>query len=275
MPTESHIDYCAEQVRAYDYNRYFAATFAPYPVRRGLTALYAFNLEIASVRERVSEFLLGEMRLQWWRETVGGIYQGTVRNHAVVEELAWAIGEFDLPRKNFDRMIDGRMFDLGDAPPEDFQALEKYISATAGELVCLALAVCGLPEGRERGEHFGRIWGMAGVLRALPYHAAQRRIYLPNDLLRAQCLAVEGIIERKPGADPSPVVRIVVDRIRGIAASTDRLPSKIRPALSYVAIATAYLHRLEKAGYDVYAPGLEPTRFGGQLRILRTAWTGA
>lgn len=274
MPTETHIDYCAEQVRTYDYSRYFAATFAPYPVRRGLMALYAFNLEIASVRERVSEFLLGEMRLQWWRETVDGIYQGTVRNHAVVKELAWVIGEFDLLRGSFDRMIDGRMFDLGDAPPEDFQALEKYISATAGELVCLALAVCGEPGDRERGEHIGRIWGMAGVLRALRYHAAQRRIYLPNDLLRAQGLAMEGIIERKPGADPSPVVRVMVDRIRDVAASTDQFPKQIRPALAYVAIATAYLHRLEKAGYDVYAAGLEPTRFGGQLRILRTAWTG-
>ena len=72
---QSNADYCADQVREYDYHRYFAATFAPGDVRRGLIALYAFNLEIASVRERVSEAILGQMRLQWWRDTIGEIYR--------------------------------------------------------------------------------------------------------------------------------------------------------------------------------------------------------
>ena len=47
--------YCAGQVRAYDYDRYFSAAFAPAETRRGLFALYAFNIEIASARERVSK----------------------------------------------------------------------------------------------------------------------------------------------------------------------------------------------------------------------------
>ena len=147
MPSEaqslSNVDYCADQVREYDYHRYFSATFAPPDVRRGLIALYAFNLEIASVRERVGEALLGQMRLQWWRDTNHEIYEGTVRNHAVVAEIAWAIGTFDLPRRDFGRMIDARMFDLEDAPPEDSAALRDYASATSGQLAATAACICG------------------------------------------------------------------------------------------------------------------------------------
>ena len=65
MSSEKDQQYCAAQVRDYDYQRYFAAAFAPLDARRALYALYAFNLEIASTRERVSETLIGEMRLQW------------------------------------------------------------------------------------------------------------------------------------------------------------------------------------------------------------------
>ena len=47
------------------------------PVRAGrpaahLFALYAFNLEIARVREPVSEPMPGEIRLQWWRDALVG-----------------------------------------------------------------------------------------------------------------------------------------------------------------------------------------------------------
>ena len=91
MSAGNYRDYCAEQVRRYDYDRYFAAAFASGDVRRGLMALYAFNIEIASTRERVSEALLGEIRLQWWGDAIAEIYEGKVRDHAVASEIAFAI----------------------------------------------------------------------------------------------------------------------------------------------------------------------------------------
>ncbi|CAN0574240.1 unnamed protein product, partial [Laminaria digitata] len=181
---QNYSDYCAEQVRTYDYHRYLAATFAPAEIRRGLIALYAFNLEIASVRERVSEALLGQMRLQWWRDTIGEIYAGTLREHAVVFELAWSIEAFDLPRQGFERMIDGRMFDLEDEPPEDSGALAVYVSATSGELAAIAAHICGQATFAPSAGKIGTYWGMTGLLRALPYQAVQRRVYIPKNLLR-------------------------------------------------------------------------------------------
>lgn len=272
--TQNHTDYCAEQVRTYDYHRYFAATFAHGEIRRGLIALYAFNLEIASVRERVSEALLGQMRLQWWRDTIGEIYDGTVRNHAVVSEIAWAVGTFDLPRQGLEQMIDGRMFDLEDEPPEDSGALTVYASATSGRLAAIAAHICGRSEFADRADALGTAWGMTGLLRALPYQAAQRRVYLPKDILRAANLSPDDVIERRNPTAMKAAVTAMTDLIERSRPAPGRVPRAVRPAVAYAALTGAYLRRLERAGHDVFAGDLEMSRLGGQMRVFRAALTG-
>lgn len=271
---QSNADYCADQVRAYDYHRYFAATFAPGDVRRGLIALYAFNLEIASVRERVSEAILGQMRLQWWRDTIGEIYSGTVRNHAVVSEIAWTIDAFDLPQDVFGRMIDARLFDLEDDPPEDSAALMGYASATSGQLASMASLICGETGFAADAAAAGTFWGVTGLLRALPHHAGQRRVYLPNDYLREYGLTADDVVERRNPAAMGAAVAAIVAFIGRSKAAGINVPRPARPAVAYSPVATLYLRSLEKAGCDVYAEGLEPSRFRGQIKILGSTMTG-
>lgn len=273
-PSQSHAEYCADQVRSYDYHRYFAATFAPGAVRRGLFALYAFNLEIAATRERVSEALLGQIRLQWWRETLDGIYGGTIRNHAVAEEIAHAAETFGLARTCFDRMIDGRMFDLEDEPPEDAGALNNYVAATSGALTRLAMDICGHRDRGDDAETVGLYWGLTGLLRASPHHARQNRVYLPKDILRSAGITRESVIEGKAGVAGCPAFGALAGLADETGAKGMRFPKSARPAVAYAAIAAPYLRRLERAGYDVYADGLELSRFGGQLHILRSALSG-
>ena len=271
---QSHSEYCSQQVRRYDYFRYFAAMFAAGEARRGLIALYAFNLEIASVRERVSEALLGQMRLQWWRDTIEEIFAGTTRNHSVVSELAWAITAFELPQNGLERLIEGRMFDLEDQPPEDSGALTLYASATSGQLAALAASICGQPDSASSADALGTSWGMTGLLRALPYQAAQRRVYLPQDILRTANLTIEDVIEhRNPDATKAAVTAFIAlidkPKLEGIW-----LPRALRPAIAYAALTDRYLRRLKYAGNDVYAENFEISRLSGQIRICRSAITG-
>src|ERR1700692_2982047 len=64
--------YCAELVRTADRDRFLSSLFAPAQHRGALHALYAFNVEVARVREVAREPLPGEIRLQWWSEVVNG-----------------------------------------------------------------------------------------------------------------------------------------------------------------------------------------------------------
>ena len=63
-------------MRHHDRDRFQTALFAPAERREALFALYAFNYEIARVREAVREPMLGQIRLQWWREAIAAAYAG-------------------------------------------------------------------------------------------------------------------------------------------------------------------------------------------------------
>ena len=60
------LTYCAEQIRRFDNDRFLCTLFAPTAEREALAAVFAFNVEVARIRESVVERLLGEIRLQWW-----------------------------------------------------------------------------------------------------------------------------------------------------------------------------------------------------------------
>src|SRR5258708_31734671 len=83
--------YCAQQGRRFAHDRYLCTMFAREPVQARLFALYAFNVEIARVREIVSEPVIGQMRLQWWRDAITEFAAGTVRDHPVAQALARAL----------------------------------------------------------------------------------------------------------------------------------------------------------------------------------------
>ena len=55
--------------------------------RDALFALYAFNLEIARVRDLAREPMPGEIRLQWWREVLSGERGGEAAAHPVAAAL--------------------------------------------------------------------------------------------------------------------------------------------------------------------------------------------
>src|SRR5215469_6490166 len=77
-----HPSAVAAIVRRHDRDRFQTALFAPAARREALFALYAFNYEIARVRESVSQPTLGQMRLQWWREAIAAAFEGGgIRQH--------------------------------------------------------------------------------------------------------------------------------------------------------------------------------------------------
>src|SRR5512135_1463257 len=76
---------CGQRVRHYDHDRYLTCLFAPDDRREALFAIFAFNHEVAKTREVVREPILGQIRLQWWRDSIAALYAGEVRRHEVIE----------------------------------------------------------------------------------------------------------------------------------------------------------------------------------------------
>ena len=81
--------HCADMVRRCDEDRWLAANYAPASVRFQLHALYALHAEVNRIPVLVSEPPLGEIRLQWWRESLNEVRVGkTPRAHPVVQAIA-------------------------------------------------------------------------------------------------------------------------------------------------------------------------------------------
>ncbi|HIM45993.1 MAG TPA: squalene/phytoene synthase family protein [Alphaproteobacteria bacterium] len=268
----------AARARAADSDRYMCALFAAPRHRGALFALILFNAEIARVREMVSEPMLGQIRLQWWREAIDEIYRGKGRRHDVADPLAEAIRSHGMTRNYFERLIDARETDLEETPPESLAALEHYAEESAAPLVSLALEVAGAEAGAltDVARHVGVGWALTGLMRALPHHAAQGRIMLPRDVLDKTHLTPQSVAD---GAKVGPAVELISDVARQHVqhARTLRraLPRAAKRATLQTALAGAYLRRLAACGHDPYNPRAALSPLYRQLLLSRAALFGA
>jgi len=232
----------AALVRRHDRDRFQTALFAPAARREALLALYAFNYEIARVRESVTEPTLGRIRLQWWRESIAAAYEGgPVRHHPVVEPLSEIIRGLALARDHFDRMIDARETDLEDDPPASLAKLEEYAEGSSSQLVYLALEALGVhdPAAFDAGLHIGIAYSLAGLLRAMPFRARQ---IIPADIAPQQ-----GIVQLAAAAS----------RHLATARNHRKLtPRAALPALLPAAVARHWLIRLKRVGFDPFNPAV-------------------
>lgn len=140
--------YCADQARRNDWDRFICALFAPREARETLFALIAFNSELARTRAVVSEPLLGQIRLQWWRDAIAAIYgdapaTSATANHPILAPLARAIAAYSLNRAAFDAMIDARSDELEENGFASIDSITAYAEATSGNLARLQIAIIG------------------------------------------------------------------------------------------------------------------------------------
>jgi 15-cis-phytoene synthase len=176
------VSYCAELVRSADRDRFIATLFAPAPSRDALYALYAFNVELAHVRDRAREAAAGEIRLQWWREVVQGERRGEAMASPVAASLLNTIESHRLPVDVLSALVEARRFDLYDEPMLTIADLENYAERTESVLFELAARVLGI-DAAAAARPAGIAYAVAALLMTLPRQAARGQFYLPVELL--------------------------------------------------------------------------------------------
>ncbi len=277
---QESINYCLDSIHRNDRDRYLCAQFAPRDRIWALAALYAFNLEIALIAETVREPLLGQMRLQWWRDAIDGVFgEGPVPKHPVIGVLGRAVSEFGLSRRHFGAMLDGRAFDLEEEPPEDMDALAGYAEATCVSLNRLCGEVLGV-SGDTALRHAGMAWALTGLMRAVPFHARARRVYLPADLIDAQGLDLRDLFELRSTEALAKVVEGVARRalfhleeLHG-AQIQDQARKAAAPVVLTAVLARKYLARLEKAGFDPFRESAQGATPRDLLHLYMKGWFG-
>jgi len=272
---------CARLVKRADPDRFLLAVVAPAEARPALFALYAFNAEVAKTREVVSEAMLGDIRLQWWREAIEECYVGRGRRHEVVRPLAQAIAERAPDRALFDALIDARARDLDESPIESVDAFEAYAEATSGGLIRLAAQMLGADETAESAAAARRVgiaYALVGQIRALPYSLPHRRTLLPRAPLRAAGADERALYKAKPDPKIAAGVHDLLDQAEAHLSAARALraavPKAATPAFLAARLASAYIRQLRRVGGDPFDGRLErrpPTRI---LSLIWGAKTG-
>ncbi len=274
----ARLSYCADQVRRLDHDRFLCSLYAPREQREALVALYAFNSEVARIPEAVNEPLLGRIRLEWWREAIDAVYAGRSPRHPVLEALAPAVARYGLGRGHFERLLAARALDLEEGAPADLADLVAYAEAASGSLTALAVQVlAGDDEGvRAAAREVGTAWALVGLMRAVPFHARMRRVYLPTALNRDAGLDVLGLFRQGPLPGLCRVVERVAEAARTHLAAARRhgVPRRAVPALLLATLADQDLRRLERAGFNPFDPRVRQSGAGRAFRLALNASRG-
>ena len=262
-----------EIVREADRDRYLSVLFAPEEKRGALYSLYAFNAEVARIRDVIHEPLPGEIRLQWWRDVIEDGAPEAAAGHPVAAALLQAIRTYDLPRTAFGDYLDARIFDLYDDPMPSRNDLEGYCGETASALIQIASLVLDPGIARDFASaagHAGCAQAMTGLLRLLPIHLSRGQCYVPRDLLSAAGTTPEAFIAREEGAATKRAIEAMIalanEHFSTFRREAKALPAILRSAYLPAALAGRYLARLSDGKID-------PTREIADISELRRYWT--
>jgi 15-cis-phytoene synthase len=175
--------YCADLVRTSDRDRYIATLFAPAERRDALYALYAFNAEIARVRDVVREPLPGEIRLQWWTDVLNGERDGEASANPVAAALLDIIQRHKLETMLLTTLIDARRFDLYDEPMEELGKLEVYAHETSSALITLAAQILTGSKLEIAAKAAGTAQAFTAIQQSFPLYARRKQLFVPAELL--------------------------------------------------------------------------------------------
>lgn len=200
----------SEHLRTHDFDWYAALQFAPADKRPACMALFAYLAEVARIRSLVSDPLPGEIRLQWWRDTLTGTAHGAVEANPLASNLIQAIEAHSIPTAPLLAVLDARTFDLYDDAQLTVGDLEGYAGEAWSGPISLAASVLSA----ESPSNFADVAGHGGValcitriLIDLPRWAGRGQCLLPKDLLEEHGLERSVLAAGKPTPELAQAVK--------------------------------------------------------------------
>ena len=272
-PDADDTAYLAALLREADRPRYYAALFAPQPLRADLLAIGGFAAEIARVPDQVSDPTLGRIRLQWWRDTLEEAADSPPV--PALRGLARAL-RGGIARAPAAAMIEARDADLYADPPASIAELEAYLADTEGTVFALGLAADNISgaDADAAARHGGIAYGLARRLSRLAGDHARGRTILPADMLAAADVDVAALFTAPDRAGMRRVTEALAKLSHDHLARARRLPPRLRrhPAMLPLALAAPLLSRVP-AG-ERPNPDAGMSDLGTLLRIARQRLTG-
>lgn len=252
---QHHVD---EQVRQAHSSFYYAMRALPEDQRQAVFAIYAFCRELDDI---VDGHYAADMKqnklIQWWKE-IENIYQLNKAEKLVGHALLPAIEQFDLPREEFDHLLEGMNMDgVGVMHAPEWKELARYCRCVAGSVGVLVLSVLGCTDryAHQFALYLGEAMQLTNILRDIQEDAKMGRLYVPQEELRKAGIPVAPAKQ----VVAHPVFPLVYMSMASFAfhrfeqAENQLLytdSEKLRPALVMMETYRVLLKKLYKRGWD-------------------------
>jgi squalene synthase HpnD len=236
---------------------YWGMRLLPQAKRDAMFAIYAFCREVDDIADGTAAIEAKRAGLRAWRQEIEALFAGRPARATTIA-LAGPVRRFDLPKPEFDAMIDGMEMDAsGRMRAPGFADLWRYCRCVAGAVGMLSIRVFGARNAEiDRGAlALGDALQLTNILRDLVEDARLGRLYLPRELLERH-----GIRDHAPDAVLThPALPEVCGALAELAeerfGEAERCfahgrRTRLRPALIMMGIYRRTLERLLARGWQ-------------------------
>ncbi|KAG1852041.1 isoprenoid synthase domain-containing protein [Suillus tomentosus] len=269
-------DYCKDLVRKHDYEGYLTSQLYPKRFQGGYLALRAFYIELATVREAVSQTTLGQARLMFWRDAMKDIYNDKPPRHPIALAMYEATRDNHLSLYHFNRIIEAREQELHNQTHLTLESMTSHAESTSSTFLYLLLEMLKLPSSTlaHAASHLGVAQSLTTLIRALPFHASKGVMVIPAEITAKHNVNQQEIFSKgksSHGLEDAVFELATVANDHLLTArdmfkeSGGRVPPDAMPVFSAAIPVVSVLSTLESVNFNVFNPSL-------QIRDWRLAW---
>lgn len=194
------LDYCHQKVAESHSSFLSGFRFLSVEKRNAITVLYAFCRELDDVVDGCTDPNVAQITLNWWRSDLEKVFNNEMPEHPVHQALKDIRANFDLPKNEFEALIDGMQMDLEQARYGSFDELKLYCHCVAGVVGCLIARILGFsnPKTLEYADKMGLALQLTNIIRDVGEDVRQGRIYLPIEEMQKFDVPANVIMQCKP-----------------------------------------------------------------------------
>lgn len=249
------LDYCRQKAAESHSSFLSGFRFLSVEKRNAITVLYAFCRELDDVVDGCTDPNVAQITLNWWRSDLEKVFNNEMPEHPVHQALKDIRASFDLPKNEFEALIDGMQMDLEQARYGSFDELKLYCHRVAGVVGRLIARILGFsnPQTLEYAEKMGLALQLTNIIRDVGEDARQGRIYLPIEEMQKFDVPANVIMQCKPTENFAKLMQFQVDRAREtyreamlLLPAADKKSQKV--GLVMAAIYYALLNEIDRDG---------------------------
>jgi 15-cis-phytoene synthase len=178
--------YCTALTKSSGSNFYYSFLFLPKARRTAMYTVYAFCKAVDSAVDEPPPGSQPQEELVRWRAELDAVYHGTP-TWPITISLAHHVKALSIPKVYFEELIKGVEMDLHNNRYVTFNELSSYCYRVASVVGLICLHIFGATSARAQdyAVDLGMAFQLTNILRDVGTDAAQNRIYLPLEDLKA------------------------------------------------------------------------------------------